>query len=189
GSSPSEINRLDRSRNVTLTIELNGRSLSEVTAEAAQLPGYKNLPQGVKFVEQGELKRQTELFNSFATAIAVGIFCIYAVLVLLFHDFLQPVTILMAIPLALGGAMLPLVLTGTSFSMPAVIGLLLLIGIVSKNSILLVEYAIEARRGGMSRYDALVDACHKRARPIIMTTIAMAGGMAPAALSLVAGDS
>ncbi|MVA38212.1 efflux RND transporter permease subunit, partial [Agrobacterium vitis] len=127
--------------------------------------------------------------NSFATAIAVGIFCIYAVLVLLFHDFLQPVTILMAIPLALGGAMLPLVLTGTSFSMPAVIGLLLLIGIVSKNSILLVEYAIEARRGGMSRYDALVDACHKRARPIIMTTIAMAGGMAPPALSLVAGDS
>ncbi|MVA26673.1 efflux RND transporter permease subunit (plasmid) [Agrobacterium vitis] len=189
GSSPSEINRLDRSRNVTLTIELNGRSLSAVTAEAAQLPGYKNLPQGVKFVEQGELKRQTELFDSFATAIAIGIFCIYAVLVLLFHDFLQPVTILMAIPLALGGAMLPLVLTGTSFSMPAVIGLLLLIGIVSKNSILLVEYAIEARRGGMSRYDALVDACHKRARPIIMTTIAMAGGMAPAALSLVAGDS
>lgn len=189
GSSPSEINRLDRSRNVTLTIELNGRSLSAVTAEAAQLPSYKNLPQGVKFVEQGELKRQTELFNSFATAIAIGIFCIYAVLVLLFHDFLQPVTILMAIPLALGGALLPLVLTGTSFSMPAVIGLLLLIGIVSKNSILLVEYAIEARRGGMSRYDALVDACHKRARPIIMTTIAMAGGMAPAALSLVAGDS
>ena len=188
GSSPSEIDRLDRSRNVTLTIELNGRSLSEVTNEAKQLSAYKNLPQGVTFIQQGELKRQSELFSSFGTAMAIGIFLIYAVLVILFHDFLQPVTILMALPLALGGALLPLVLTGTSFSMPAVIGLLLLMGIVSKNSILLVEYAIEARRAGMSRYDALVDACHKRARPIIMTTIAMAGGMAPAALSLVSGD-
>lgn len=188
GASPSQIDRLDRSRNVSLTVELNGRSLSEVTKEAEALPAYKNLPQGVKFVEQGELKRQSELFSSFATAMAIGIFCIYAVLVILFHDFLQPVTILMALPLALGGALLPLVLTGTSFSMPAVIGLLLLMGIVSKNSILLVEYAIEARRDGMSRYDALVDACHKRARPIIMTTIAMAGGMTPAALSLVEGD-
>lgn len=188
GSSPSQIDRLDRSRNVSLTVELNGRSLSEVTKEAAQLPGYKSLPQGVKFVEQGELKRQSELFSSFGMAMAIGIFCVYAVLVLLFHDFLQPITILMALPLALGGALLPLVLTGTSFSMPAVIGLLLLMGIVSKNSILLVEYAIEARRAGMSRYDALVDACHKRARPIVMTTIAMGGGMLPAALSLVSGD-
>jgi multidrug efflux pump subunit AcrB len=188
GSSPSEIDRLDRSRNVSLTVELNGRSLSEVLAEAEKLPSYQNLPQGVKFVEQGELKRQSELFSSFGVAMAIGIFCVYAVLVLLFHDFLQPVTILMALPLAFGGAMLPLVLGGTSFSMPAVIGLLLLMGIVSKNSILLVEYAIEARRAGMSRYDALVDACHKRARPIVMTTIAMAGGMLPAALSLVSGD-
>lgn len=189
GSSPSQIDRLDRSRNVSLTVELNGRNLSDVTAEAAKLPSYQNLPQGVKFIEQGELKRQSELFSSFGTSMAIGIFCIYAVLVLLFHDFLQPVTILMALPLALGGALLPLVLTGTSFSMPAVIGLILLMGIVSKNSILLVEYAIEARRAGMPRYDALVDACHKRARPIIMTTIAMAGGMLPAALSLVSGDS
>ncbi|MFN7090285.1 MAG: efflux RND transporter permease subunit [Allorhizobium sp.] len=188
GSSSGDIARLDRSRNVSLTIELNGRSLSEVTAEAAQLPSYQTLPDGVEFVEQGELKRQSELFSSFGLAMAIGIFCVYAVLVLLFHDFLQPVTILMALPLALGGALLPLVLTGTSFSMPAVIGLLLLMGIVSKNSILLVEYAIEARRAGMSRYDALVDACHKRARPIIMTTIAMAGGMLPAALSMVSGD-
>ncbi len=188
GSSPSEIDRLDRSRNVSLTVELNGRSLSEVLAEAEKLPSYQNLPQGVKFVEQGELKRQSELFSSFGVAMAIGIFCVYAVLVLLFHDFLQPVTILMALPLAFGGAMLPLVLGGMSFSMPAVIGLLLLMGIVSKNSILLVEYAIEARRGGMSRYDALIDACHKRARPIVMTTIAMAGGMLPAALSLVSGD-
>lgn len=130
GSAPSEIDRLDRSRNVSLTIELNGRSLSEVNAEVAQLPSYQNLPSGVRFVEQGDLKRQTELFASFGSAMAIGIFCVYAVLVLLFHDFLQPVTILMALPLALGGALFPLIVTGTSFSMPAVIGLLLLMGIV-----------------------------------------------------------
>lgn len=188
GSSPSEINRLDRSRNVTVTIELNGRNLSDVNREVAALDAYQQLPAGVKFVEQGDLKRQSELFTSFASAMAIGIFCVYAVLVLLFHDFLQPLTILTALPLALGGALFPLVITGTSFSMPAVIGLLLLMGIVSKNSILLVEYAIEARRSGMSRFDALIDACHKRARPIIMTTIAMAAGMTPAALSLVEGD-
>ncbi|MBR9839136.1 MAG: efflux RND transporter permease subunit [Rhodobacteraceae bacterium] len=188
GSSPSEINRLDRSRNVSVTIELNGRSLSEVNAEVAQLDAYRNLPSGVHFVEQGDLKRQSELFANFATAMALGIFCVYAVLVILFRDFLQPVTILMALPLALGGALFPLVITGTSFSMPAVIGLLLLMGIVSKNSILLVDYALIAREGGMSRIDALVDACHKRARPIIMTTVAMSCGMLPAALSLVEGD-
>jgi len=140
-------------------------------------------------VEQGELQRSSELFQSFATAMAIGVFCIYAVLVLLFHDFLQPFTILMALPLSLGGALLPLVVTGTSFSMPAIIGLLMLMGVVTKNSILLVEYAIMSRRQGMSRLEALVDACHKRAQPIVMTTVAMGAGMLPAALSLTEGDS
>jgi multidrug efflux pump subunit AcrB len=188
GSAPSQITRLDRSRNASLTVDLNGRNLSDVMAEVRQLEAYKNLPTGVTFVEQGDLKRQSELFSSFGIAMALGVFCIYAILVLLFGDFLQPFSILMALPLALGGALLPLVISGTAFSMPAVIGLLLLMGIVTKNSILLVEYAIEARRAGMSRFDALVDACHKRARPIIMTSIAMGCGMAPAALSLVSGD-
>ena len=188
GSAPSEIRRLDRSRNITIAIELNGRNLSDVNAEVQALAAYQNPPAGVSFAEQGDLKRQSELFASFGSAMAIGIFCVYAVLVLLFHDFLQPLTILMALPLALGGALFPLVATGTSFSMPSVIGLLLLMGIVTKNSILLVDYVIEARRHGMARFEALVDACHKRARPIVMTTIAMSAGMAPAALSLVEGD-
>jgi multidrug efflux pump subunit AcrB len=189
GGSPSEIDRIDRSRNITLSVELNGRILNDVYGEAKALPALQNLPDGVRLVEQGELQRSSELFQSFGIAMAIGVFCIYAVLVLLFHDFLQPVTILMALPLALGGALLPLIVSGTSFSMPAVIGLLMLMGVVTKNSILLVEYAIVARRGGLSRFDALVDACHKRARPIIMTTIAMGGGMLPVALSLTGGDS
>ncbi|WP_439630232.1 efflux RND transporter permease subunit [Shinella sp.] len=188
GGSPSQINRIDRSRNVTLSLELNGRILGDVYREAQALPALRDLPYGVKLVEQGELERSSELFGSFAIAMAIGVFCIYAVLVLLFHDFLQPLTILMALPLSLGGALLPLVVTGTGFSMPVVIGLLMLMGVVTKNSILLVEYAIVSRRAGLSRFDALVDACHKRARPIVMTTIAMAGGMLPVALSLSGGD-
>ncbi|RWB31291.1 MAG: efflux RND transporter permease subunit [Mesorhizobium sp.] len=188
GGSPSEINRIDRSRNITLSVELNGRILGDVYREAQALTALKNLPQGVRLVEQGEVQRSSELFESFGIAMAIGVFCIYAVLVLLFHDFLQPLTILMALPLSLGGALLPLIVTDTSFSLPAVIGLLMLMGVVTKNSILLVEYAIMARRGGMARFDALVDACHKRARPIIMTTIAMGCGMLPAALSLSGGD-
>ncbi|OAI91557.1 efflux RND transporter permease subunit (plasmid) [Agrobacterium pusense] len=186
--SPAEINRIDRSRNVTLSIELNGRILGEVYEEAKALPVLSSLPPGVHLIEQGELQLSSDLFESFAIAMAIGVFCIYAVLVLLFHDFLQPFTILMALPLSLGGALLPLVVTGTSFSMPAVIGLLMLMGVVTKNSILLVEYAIVARRSGFSRFDALVDACHKRARPIVMTTMAMGFGMLPVALSLSGGD-
>jgi len=190
GSGPAQIDRLDRHRNVTLSLELNGRPLSEVMAEAKQLPAIKNLPTGVSLVEQGELQRTSEMLGSFALAMAIGIFCVWAVLVLLFHDFLQPATILSALPLSLGGALFALLICNMSFSMPSVIGLLMLMGVVTKNSILLVEYAIMARREqGMSRYDALIDACHKRVRPIIMTTIAMGAGMLPTALGFGADPS
>ncbi len=190
GSGASQIDRLDRSRNVTLTIELAGRSVGEVQREAMQLPSLRTLPTGVRLIESGELQRTGELFQSFGLAMAVGVFCIYAVLVLLFHDFLQPATILSALPLALCGAVVALWLSHQAFSMPAVIGVLMLMGIVTKNSILLVEYAIMARRvHGFGRREALVDACHKRARPIVMTTIAMGAGMLPNALGLGAEPS
>jgi len=190
GSGPSQIDRLDRLRNVTLSVELNGRTLGEVQREAQALPALRQLPNGVKRIEQGEAQHMAELFGSFALAMAIGVFCIYAVLVLLFHDFLQPATILCALPLSLGGALVALLLSRSSFSMPSVIGLLMLMGIVTKNSILLVEYAIMARRErGLSRYDAVVDACHKRARPILMTTIAMGAGMLPNALGMGAEPS
>jgi multidrug efflux pump subunit AcrB len=188
GSSPSMITRLDRSRNITISVELNGRILGEVMTEACELPILQNLPAGVRLAGQGEAERMGEMFDSFGAAMLIGLFCIYAVLVLLFHDFLQPVTILMAIPLALGGALLPLVVTGGSFSMAAAIGLLMLMGIVTKNSILLVEYIIMSRAKGMTRPEAIIDACHKRVRPIIMTTLAMTGGMLPVILGLAGGD-
>ncbi|MHA6889981.1 efflux RND transporter permease subunit [Ralstonia pseudosolanacearum] len=190
GSGPSQIDRLDRARNITLSVELNGRTIGEVNQEAQQLPALQHLPAGVHQVQQGELQNMSELFQSFGLAMAIGIFCVYAVLVLLFHDFLQPATILCALPLSLGGALLSLLITRMSFSMPALIGLLMLMGIVTKNSILLVEYAIMARREhGLSRLAALMDACHKRARPIVMTTIAMGAGMLPNALGLGAEPS
>ncbi|HFH3285665.1 efflux RND transporter permease subunit [Pseudomonas aeruginosa] len=189
GSGPSQIDRIDRLRNVTLRVELNGRPIGEVQKEAMALPAMAQLPDAVRQVDQGELQRMSELFESFGLAMAIGIFCIYAVLVLLFHDFMQPATILSALPLALAGALFALWVVGQSFSMPVVIGVLMLMGIVTKNSILLVEYAIVSRRLGMARFDALIDACHKRARPIVMTTIAMGVGMLPNALGLGAEPS
>jgi multidrug efflux pump subunit AcrB len=186
-SGPAQIDRLNRSRNVTLDVELAGRQLGEVYEAAMKLPSLGNLPPGVRIAEQGDAQEMQALFGSFALAMGIGVLCIYMVLVLLFKDFLQPLTILAALPLSIGGAFVLLLATGKSFSMPSLIGLLMLMGIVTKNSILLVEYAIVARREGMSRFDALVDACHKRARPIVMTTIAMGAGMLPIALGF-AGD-
>ena len=185
GSGPAQIDRLDRMRNITIDVELGGRLIGEVMAEANRLPSLQNLPAGVQRPASGDAERMGELFGSFGSAMLIGVLCIYMVLVLLFHDFLQPVTILAALPLSLGGALLALLITGNSFSMPSVIGLLMLMGIVTKNSILLVDYAIMARNEhGLSRFDALVDACLKRARPIVMTTIAMGAGMMPTALGL-----
>lgn len=181
-SGPAQIDRLNRSRNVTLDVELGGRSLGEVNTEARALPSMKNLPPAVKIAELGDAQEMQSLFESFGLAMMIGVLCIYGVLVLLFKDFMQPVTILAALPLSIGGAIVALLLTGRALSMPSMIGLIMLMGIVTKNSILLVDYAILARQAGMNRFDALVDACHKRSRPIIMTTIAMGAGMLPLAL-------
>jgi len=186
-SGPAEINRLNRSRNVTFNVELSGRSLCEVNAEARALPSVANLPASVKIAELGDAQEMANLFQSFGIAMLIGVLCIYGVLVLLFTDFMQPITILAALPLSIGGAFVALLVTGRALSMPSMIGLIMLMGIVTKNSILLVDYAILARKEGMSRFDALVDACHKRSRPILMTTIAMGAGMLPLALGI-SGD-
>ncbi|MCH8620683.1 efflux RND transporter permease subunit [Undibacterium sp. TS12] len=181
-SGPAQIDRLNRKRNVTLDVELGNRQLGEVNEEARALPSMKNLPPSVSIAELGDAQEMQALFASFGIAMLIGVLCIYGVLVLLFKDFLQPVTILAALPLSIGGAFVALLVTGRALSMPSMIGLIMLMGIVTKNSILLVDYAVLARQAGMSRFDALVDACHKRSRPIIMTTIAMGAGMMPLAL-------
>jgi multidrug efflux pump subunit AcrB len=190
---PAVIDRLNRSRNINFEVELSGAPLGDVTEAVSKLPSIMNLPAGVKQLALGDAEIMDELFASFGLAMLTGILCIYIVLVLLFKNFLHPFTILTALPLSLGGAFVMLLMTGKSFSMPSLIGLIMLMGIATKNSILLVEYAIVARRGHdgsdghpvvapMSRVDALLDACHKRARPIIMTTLAMGAGMMPIAV-------
>ncbi len=184
-SGPAEINRYDRLRNVNFEIELNGQPLGEVEKRAFELDSLKKLPAGVITTSVGDAEAMGELFDSFGLAMATGILCIYIVLVLLFKDFVQPVTILAALVLSVPGAFLALFLTGTALSMPSMIGLIMLMGIATKNSILLIDYVILARRDhGLNRWDALLDACRKRARPIVMTTIAMGAGMMPIALGL-----
>ena len=184
-SGPAQIDRYDRLRNINFEIELNGVPLGQVQKEALALPSLVSLPAGVTQTTVGDAEAMTELFGSFGLAMLTGIACIYVVLVLLFKDFVQPVTILAALVLSIPGAFLALFITHTALSMPSMIGLIMLMGIATKNSILLVEYAIMARRDrGMSRMDALLDACHKRVRPIVMTTIAMGAGMMPIALGI-----
>ncbi len=184
-SGPAQIDRYDRLRNINFEIELNGVPLGQVQKDALALPSLATLPAGVTQTAVGDAEAMTELFSSFGLAMLTGVACIYVVLVLLFKDFVQPVTILTALVLSVPGAFLALFVTHTALSMPSMIGLIMLMGIATKNSILLVEYAIMARRDrGMSRSDALLDACHKRVRPIVMTTIAMGAGMMPIALGI-----
>jgi len=181
---PAMISRLNRVRNVNFEVELSGVPLGEVTDAVAKLPSIVNLPTGVQQVEIGDAEVQGEMVAGFGVAMATGVLCIYIVLVLLFKDFMHPFSVIPAVILSFGGAFMGLLITGKMLSMPSFIGLVMLIGVSTKNSILLVEYAIMAQREhGLSRFDALIDACHKRARPIIMTTIAMVAGMTP----LVAG--
>jgi len=187
---PAVVDRHDRTRNMQIEVELSKLTLGEVRAAVAKLPSIQNLPPGINQIEVGDSEVMTELFDSFALAMLTGVLCIYIVLVILFKDFLQPITILVALPLSLGGAFVALLVAQKSFSMPSLIGLVMLMGIATKNSILLVEYAILAQREhGLSRFDALLDACHKRARPIVMTTIAMGAGMMPLAAGWSAGDT
>lgn len=184
-SGPSQIDRFNRLRNINFNIELNDQPLGDVANAVDQLPTIKNLPPSVKRTNLGDADVMQQLFESFGLAMLTGVLCIYVVLVLLFKDFLQPITILVALPLSLGGAFVLLLLAKSSFSMPSLIGLIMLMGIASKNSILLVDYAIIARSERQySRINALLDACHKRVRPIIMTTLAMGAGMLPIALGI-----
>ncbi|MCV2358946.1 efflux RND transporter permease subunit [Paucibacter sp. TC2R-5] len=182
-SGPAQIDRYDRLRNINFEIELNGQPLGLVEKTALGLPSLKNLPPGIIQTTVGDAEAMGELFASFGLAMLTGVLCIYIVLVLLFKDFIQPVTILAALVLSIPGAFLALFITGTALSMPSMIGLIMLMGIATKNSILLVDYVVIARRDhGLPRFDAILDACHKRARPIVMTTIAMGAGMLPIAL-------
>jgi multidrug efflux pump subunit AcrB len=185
---PTSINRYDRERQATVAADLVGTAaLGDATKKIYELPVMKSLPKGVKVSPSGDAESLAELSEGFAAAITAGLMMVYAVLVLLFGTFLQPITILFSLPLSIGGAIAALLLTGKQLTTPVWIGILMLMGIVTKNAIMLVEFAVEAVREGKPRHEAIIDAGMKRARPIVMTTIAMAAGMMPSALAFGAG--
>ncbi|RIK99656.1 MAG: ABC transporter permease [Proteobacteria bacterium] len=185
---PTSINRYDRERQATVAADLVGTAaLGDALKQIYDLPVMKTLPRGVSVNQSGDAESLNELSEGFATAITGGLMMVYAVLVLLFGTFLQPITILFSLPLSIGGAIGALLITGKQLTTPVWIGMLMLMGIVTKNAIMLVEFAIESIREGKSRDEAMIDAGKKRARPIVMTTIAMAAGMVPSALAFGAG--
>ncbi|MEX6505295.1 efflux RND transporter permease subunit [Jiella sp. M17.18] len=184
GAGPTTIDHYDGERTATVSAELSGLTLGQAQKSVHALPVMRSLPKGIAEKAQGDTKRMNEMFSGFEMAIATGILLMFATLALLFNSFLQPITILTALPLSIGGAFGFLWLTGSSVAISVLIGVLLLMGIAAKNSILLVEYAIVARREGTDRMTALLDAARKRARPIVMTSIAMGAGMAPIALGI-----
>lgn len=183
GSGPAQITRHDRARNIDLAVESNGTPTGEMEEAARSLPSLQHLPPGVSQGASGEAEAMDELSQGFGTAMVTGVLCIYVVLVLLLKDFVQPMTILVALVLSIPGAFVALHLAGATMSVPSMIGLIMLMGISTKNSILIVDYAVMARlQGGLTRDRAIVDACRKRARPVVMTTLAMGVGMLPVAL-------
>jgi multidrug efflux pump subunit AcrB len=187
-SGPAQISRYDRSRYIQIDAELGGLILGDATVEVNALPSLAVLPPGVRKLDVGDAKMMQDMFDGFRLAMLTGVLCVFMVLVLLFKDFMQPITILAALPLSVGGAVLALVIANETLSITPMIGLLMLMGITTKNSILLVDYAIVAMQDGMNKYDAVLDACRKRARPIVMTTMAMTAGMLPVALGLSSGS-
>jgi multidrug efflux pump subunit AcrB len=182
---PTAISRYDRARRVTIEADLQGQhGLGEAIDALYALPTAQHLPKGVELRQFGDAEVMGQVFNSFGAAMGAGLMMVYGVLILLFGSFGQPMTILFSLPLSIGGAIVALLIANCPISMPVVIGVLMLMGIVTKNAIMLVDFAIEAMRRGRPRLDALVEAGRKRARPIVMTTLAMVAGMLPSALAI-----
>ena len=185
GQGPASIERYDRVRRVVLGADLaRGLALGAAVQQVMALPEAQHMPPGVRIRNGGDAEIMDEVFTGFALAMGAGLVMVLGVLVLLFGSVFQPVTILLSLPLCLGGVIGALLLTGEPISMPVVIGILMLMGIVTKNAIMLVDYAIERRVDGMSRAEAILDAGRKRARPIVMTTVAMVAGMIPSAMGV-----
>jgi hydrophobic/amphiphilic exporter-1 (mainly G- bacteria), HAE1 family len=184
----ARIDHFNRIPQISINASLKGVTLGEAMAKIQDLKTYKNLPSGIAPQEYGDAQYLNEMFKSFGAALATGILAMLAVLVLLFRTFWKPITILAALPLSIGGAFGGLWLVGFALDLPAMIGILTLMGLVAKNSILLVEYAIEREREGLAPREAIIEACCERARPIIMTTIAMVAGMIPTAIGTSEGS-
>jgi multidrug efflux pump subunit AcrB len=187
GSGPARIDRYDRSRQVSVEANLQGISLGDAVTAVQALPAMNPLPPEVLQQAAGDAEIMQEIFGRFGGALALGVMCIYAVLVLLYNNFLHPLTIMVALPLSLGGALLGLMIGQKALGLYALIGVVLLMGIVTKNSILLVDYTLINLQEGKPQRQALIEAGVSRLRPILMTSLATVAGTLPLALGIGAG--
>ncbi len=185
GRGPSSISRYDRERRAVIGVDLETRyAMSSARETFLKVVDEQKLPPGVRLQPSGDAEMQDEVATGFMTAMGTGLMIVFGVLVLLFGSVAQPITILLSLPLSFGGVVLALLATNNSVSMPVYIGLLMLMGIVTKNAIMLVDFAVEEVARGVPRFDAVIDAGRKRARPIVMTTLAMVAGMIPSAMAI-----
>ena len=188
GSGPTTIQRYNQERRIFVGADLSPDVVkSEATKAIDKLPIMQNLPTGISNTPFGSDRWQQDMLDNLAIALPAGILLVFSVLVLLYHRIISPLVNMGSLFLAPLGGLLALVVTGQPLSMPVFIGLLMLFGIVAKNSILLIDFAIEEMATGARKFDAIVEAGHKRAQPIVMTTVAMTAGMVPTALAL-SGD-
>ncbi|MEH1947368.1 MAG: efflux RND transporter permease subunit [Nostoc sp.] len=188
GSGPATINRYDRARQVAVEANLQGLSLGEAVQTINKLPAMQNLPPGVVQQPSGSAKIMQDIFGRFGGALGLALMCIYAILVLLYNNFLHPLSIMAALPFCLGGALVALMVAQKPLGIYALIGIVLLLGIVTKNSILLVDYTIINMQEGKTQRQALIESGVSRLRPILMTSFATIAGILPLALGIGAGS-
>ncbi|MEA5499047.1 efflux RND transporter permease subunit [Limnoraphis robusta Tam1] len=188
GSGPATIDRFDRARQVSIEANLEGISLGDALAKVQALPAMNPLPPDVEQKSDGDAKIMIDIFTRFLSALGLAVLGIYAILVLLYNNFLLPFSILMALPLSIGGALLGLLLTQKELGLFALIGIVLLMGLVTKNAILLVDCSLANERDGKPQFYAVIEAGVSRLRPILMTTLSTIAGMVPIALELGAGS-
>lgn len=188
-SGPAEINRFDRQRQTVISAQLvDGKPLGQALQEIRKLPCFEQKPRSVAEASTGDVEIQQEVFQGFNLALCAAVVLMYCVLVLLFNDFVHPLTIMASLPLSVGGAIAALMLSGQPLGMYALIGIVMLMGLVAKNAILLVEYCLEAMKTGVPIEQAIKSAGEARMRPILMTTFAMIAGMMPIAAGIGAGS-
>lgn len=187
GSGPAQVDRFDRARQVSVEANLQGISLGDAVAAVQELPAMNPLPPGVFQQASGDAEIMIDIFSRFLGALSFAILCIYAILVLLYNNFLYPLTILVALPLSIGGALLGLLVAQKELGLFALIGIVLLMGLVTKNAILLVDCTLANEEQGIPQFKAIVEAGVSRLRPIFMTAISTIAGMMPIALEWGAG--
>ncbi|NET63668.1 MAG: MMPL family transporter [Moorea sp. SIO1G6] len=182
GSGPAQIDRFNRARKVSLGANLQGISLGDAIAKVKSLPAMNPLPPGVSEEPAGDAKIMRDIFGGFLSALGLAVLSIYAILVLLYNSFLYPFGILVALPLSIGGALMGLLVAQKELGLYALIGIVLLMGLVTKNAILLVDFALADQKEGTSQFKAVIQAGVSRLRPILMTSVSTVAGMIPIAL-------